>query len=275
MKHVLITGGTGNLGQALVPLLKRDGHTVRIMSRRLPNSGEDADLEWARASLESDDGLAEAVAGVDVIIHAASNPTKSQVDVDGTGHLLRHAREAGVGHFVYISIVGIDQISFAYYQNKLAAEKLIENGGVPWSILRATQFHEFIDRIIGALTRFPIAFVPTNWQFQPISTREVAEHLVTAVRQGAAGHLTDIGGPEVLRLGDMARQWLAAQGKRRLMIHLPVPGGLSTGFKKGLNTTPQHRAGQMTWAEWLAWRYGNEMVNEAVPDGVGKERLST
>ena len=263
MSRVLITGGTGSLGRELQPRLLAAGYTVRVMSRRAPRPGETAQVEWAQASLESGEGLAEAFNGVNVVLHLASNPAKRQVDVEGTGRLLDQARAAGVEHFVYISIVGIDQIGFAYYQNKLAAEQLIEASGVPYSILRATQFHEFIDRLLQPLTRLPIVFIPTNWYFQTISAVEVAEHLVAAVQRGPGGRLPDIGGPGVLRSDEMARIWLAAQGKRRPIVHLPVPGKLSTGVRQALNTTPQHTVGKLTWAEWVTRRYANPAQRDA------------
>lgn len=262
MTRVLLTGGTGTLGRELTPRLLAAGYTVRVMSRRDPGPGEDGQVEWARASLESGIGLAEAVAGVKVLIHAASSPTQRQVDVEGTARLLEQARTAGIDHFIYISIVGIDQIGFSYYRNKLAAEQLIESSGLPWSILRATQFHYLIDKLLGLLTRLPVAFIPTDWQFQPISAGDVADHLVTAVQQGPAGRLPDIGGPELLRLDEMARMWLAARHKPRPIIHLPLPGKLSAGFRRGLNTTPQNRVGRLTWAEWLARRYPGSAGDE-------------
>lgn len=276
MTRVLLTGGTGMLGRELRPRLLAAGYTVRVMSRRAPQAGEDADLEWAQASLESGAGLAEAVAGANVVLHAASSPIKRQADVDGTARLLDHARAAGVDHFVYISIVGIDQIGFSYYQNKLAAERLIEASDLPWSILRATQFHYLIDKLLHILTRLPVALVPTDWQFQSISTAEVADQLLAAVQTGPTGRLPDIGGPEVLRLDEMARQWMAAQAMRRPIIYLPVPGNLAAGFRRGLNTTPQNRAGKMTWAEWLAARYANPVRPEltGTPDRVAEEKIS-
>ena len=265
MTRVLVTGGTGSLGRELIPRLLVAGYTVRLMSRRNPKPGEDARVEWAQASLESGAGLSDAVKGAEVVLHAASSPVKREVDVTGTARLLDEARSAGVQQFVYISIVGIDRIGFSYYRHKLAAEQLIEASGVPWTIVRATQFHDFIDRILGTLARWPLAFIPTNWQFQSISTAEVAEQLVAAVQKGQRGRLPDIGGPEVLRFGDMARVWLAAQGKPRPIIHLPLPGKLSAGFRQGFNTTPQNRVGKLTWAEWLQARYAQpafpEMIN--------------
>lgn len=257
MKRVLLTGGTGMLGRELVPRLQAAGYLVRLMSRRAPRPGQDEGLEWARASLEKGTGLAQAMDGANAVIHAATNPVKRQVDVDGTQRLLDRARSAGVDHFVYISIVGIDQIDFSYYKNKLDAERLIEASPMPWSILRATQFHEFIDRLLRPLTRLPLVFLPKNWQFQVISAGEAAGHLVAALEQGPSGRLPDIGGPEVLRLEEMARLWLSARGMRRRLIHLHLPGGLSAGFRQALNTAPNNLAGTITWSQWLDERYAN------------------
>lgn len=264
MKRVLLTGGTGTLGRELVPRLQAAGYLVRVMSRRAPNPGEDEGVEWAQASLEKDTGLAEAMEGTIAVIHAASSPVKRQVDVDGTQRLLDHAQVVGVDHFVYISIVGIDQIDFSYYKNKLDAERLIEASPVPWSILRATQFHEFIDRLLRPLTRLPLVFLSKNWQFQTISAGEVAEHLVAALEQGPSGRLPDIGGPKILHLDEMARSWLSAQGMHRRLIHFPVPGGLSAGFRRALNTTPNNRVGTITWSQWLDERYANRTGVEPI-----------
>lgn len=262
MKRVLLTGGTGHLGRELAPRLQSAGYIVRIMSRRAHHLGEGQGLEWAQASLETGAGLAEAVESASIVLHAASSPTKRQVDIDGTGRLLDHARAAGVEHFVYISIIGIEQIDFAYYKSKLAAERLIEASSVPWSIQRATQFHEFIDRLLRPQRRLPVLLVPRNWQFQSVSAREVAQRLAAIVQQGPSGRLPDVGGPELLRLEQMTRLWLAAQGWRRPLIQLPVPGGLSKGFSQSLNTTQNKPFGTFTWAQWLEWRYGRSAEAE-------------
>jgi uncharacterized protein YbjT (DUF2867 family) len=253
MTKVLVTGGTGTLGREIVPRLLAGDYQVRVMSRRA--QGASAKVEWAQANLSDGTGLAEAVQGVDAIIHAASSPMGSGVDVDGTQSLLRHAREAGVAHFVYISIVGIEQIEFSYYRSKLAAEQAIENSGVPWTILRAVQFHAFIDLILQQSFRFPVALVPRKWQFQSIDEGEAAQQLIAAMQGGPSGHLPEIGGPEILRLGDMARTWKAARGIRKPMVNMPFRIGPAKSVIKGLNLVPDNRVGNITWEEWLAKRY--------------------
>src|SRR3989337_1256223 len=197
MPRVLVTGGTGVLGREIVPRLAAAGYTGRGMSRRAgPAAG--APTEWAQAQIEAGEGLAEAVAGVDVIVHCASSPFRRTrvVDVEGTRRLLGAAKAAGVPHFVYISIVGIDRIPLPYYKAKLAAERLIEESGAPYSIQRAPPFHTLVDQTLRSLTRFPIGFYPAGFKFQPIDPGEVAERIVQQVEAGPGGRLPDIAGPE-------------------------------------------------------------------------------
>ena len=78
------------------------------------------------------------------------------------------------------------------------------------------------------------------------------------------GRLPDIGGPEVLRFGDMAKAWLAAQGRHRPIVHLPLPGKLPAGFRQGFNTTPQNRVGKLTWSEWLQEHYSQPALPEII-----------
>ena len=262
--RVLVTGGTGVLGRELTPRLVKVGYTVRIMSRREAPPG--TTVEWARASLERGEGLTAAVAGADVIVHAASSPFKrtQQVDVAGTGRLLAAARQAGAGHFIYISIVGIDRIPFFYYRHKLAAEKLIESGGVPWSNLRTTQFHNLIDLWLHMLARTPFILpVPTDLPFQPMDASEVAALLVESVSAGPAGRLPDAGGPEVLTMGRMAEAWRQASGLRLPIVHLPLLGKAAAGFRRGDHTIPNRKTGRITWTEWLGRQYQEQEIGNA------------
>jgi len=257
MPRVLITGGTGVLGRELAPRLAQAGYTVRVMSRRAAPA-EGVQTEWAQAQIGTGEGLAEAVAGVDAIVHCASSPFRRtrEVDVEGTRRLLESAKAAGVSHFVYISIVGIDRIPLSYYKAKLAAERLIEESGVPYSILRAPQFHTLVDQILRNLLRLPIGFYPAGFKFQPIDPGEVAERIVQQVGAGPGGRLPDIAGPEVRSAGELARVWLKARGKRRLLLPLPLFGKVAAGFRAGYNCAPDSKYGRITWAEWLSRRYG-------------------
>ena len=251
MKRVLVTGGTGVLGKGVVSRLQ-ESHIVRVMSHR---PGSQKGVEWARADLLSGVGLKEAVRGTDMVVHAASSPQREtyQVDVLGTKKLLEEAKQAGVGQFFYISIVGIDRIPYAYYRHKLAAEQLVKQSGLAWSILRATQFHTLLDMLLVSLTRFPIALIPTDLKFQPVDPGEVAGHLVAHLEQ--QGYLPEFAGPEILSLGAMTKSWLEAKGLRPVVWHLPLPGARARAFREGHNTNPQAIKGSTTWQAWLLKRY--------------------
>jgi uncharacterized protein YbjT (DUF2867 family) len=258
MTRVLVTGGAGGFGQALIPRLQNRGYTIRIMSRRPAPAG--TTLEWAQADLESGAGLAAALADADVVVHAATSPARhtQQIDVEGTRRLLEAAREAGIGHFAYISIVGIECVPFPYYRAKLAAEALVRSSGLPGSILRATQFHTLIDGLLRGADRLPLFVLPSDLKFQPIDVGEAAERMAEAVAAGPAGRLPDIGGPEVLALGAMARPWMDARGRPRRIIHLPLPGGFAAALRQARNTCPDQRYGQISWADWLRENYTDQ-----------------
>jgi uncharacterized protein YbjT (DUF2867 family) len=252
--RVLVTGGSGVLGRSVVRRLVETGHVPRVMSRRGRIGTTDG--EWAIADLATGRGLPETLAGVDVVIHAASSPFRQsrRVDVEGTRRLIRHARDAGVRHVIYPSIVGIDRIPLGYYRDKLAAEDAIATSDVPWSIVRATQFHELLDFALRALNRLPVLLLPAGFQFQTVDSAEVAAALAAQVDAGPAGRLPELGGPEVLSVEEIARAWLAAEGRRKPVLNLPLPGAAASGFRHGFNTNPAATRGRTTWAEWLQCR---------------------
>lgn len=255
-KRVLVTGGNGVLGRELVPRLQQAGYRLRITSRKERPAG-DNDLEWRVASLQQADGWLEALSGVDTVVHAASDPFREGIDPQGTRHLLSAAAQAGVSHIVYISIVGVDKKDWYYYADKLLCEQLIAQSGIGFSILRTTQFHDFIHRFLSELfLRFPIGFLPHHWRFQTIDTGEVADLLCEAVARGPAGRLPDAGGPEILTFREMADVWMEAKG-RRLVLPLPAPltlgklGEMGRPFTLGHNLAPDRRVGKRTWQQWV------------------------
>lgn len=251
---ILVTGGTGALGRELVRAAEAAGHTVRIASRRDRPADLPPGRAWARMDLDTGAGVREALAGADAVIHAASDPRRhAQVDVAGTRTLAQAAREAGTRHLVYVSIVGIDRIPFAYYRAKLQAERIVAESGVPYSILRATQFHAFVEQMIAGFARAPLLLpLPSKFRFQPVATTEVAERLVRVAEAGPGERLPDFGGPEVLTMGEMARAWMAARGVRKPVVHLPLPGGLAAAFREGRGTLGDGgERGTVRWQDWL------------------------
>jgi uncharacterized protein YbjT (DUF2867 family) len=254
MQQILVTGGAGHLGRLVVKHLSQAGYRVRGMSRRA-SPGEDwPGTEWVQADLETGAGLAQAVQGMDVIVHAATGGNRHtwQIDVEGTRRLLEAARKAGVSHMVYISIVGIDTVPYAVGKAKLASEDLIQHSSIPWSILRATQFHYANDFVMHVLTRLPlVALVPTNLLLQPVDEEEVATRLCEVVQAGPSGRLPDMGGPQVYTFGELARVWLKQRGVRRAILPLRLPGKAALALRQGGNTCPEQATGTVSWEAWL------------------------
>jgi len=249
MARVLVTGGTGELGRAVVGCLRAAGEGVRVLSRR-ERPDVPPGVGVVRGDLASGAGVAEAVAGTVIVVHCASNGRRSG-DVEGTRRLVAAAAEAGVSHLVYISIVGVDRNPFPYYRLKLAAEGSVVAGSVPWTILRATQFHGLILRALRAQGRLPALLVPRGFRFQPVDAGEVATRLVSLALGGPMGRAPDMGGPAVRTAEDVARAYLAAGGRPRPVLRLPVPGSVGRAFRDGAQLAPGHADGTITWEEYL------------------------
>jgi len=253
--NVLVTGGTGILGRHVVMLLRQSGHRARILSRQ-PRGHVDA----VQGDLRTGTGLTKAVGGMDVIIHAASATRETMsrrgTDLRGTRRLLAAAREANIRHVVYVSIAGIDRVNFGYYRTKLAAEAIVREGMVPWSILRATQFHRYVEILLTGFSRVPgVLAVPFAWKIQPVEAREVARRVVDIALGEPGGMLPDFGGPEIRDLESLARSWLAARKYRRRLINLWLPFEYSRQFAEGRLTTPEHKDGMMTFDQYLAEKF--------------------
>jgi uncharacterized protein YbjT (DUF2867 family) len=177
-QSILVTGGNGTLGRAVVARLLAGGHEVRVLSRRPRSASAPAQVGWGTGDLVSGEGLADAVTGVGVVVHCASDPRRPRrVDVHGTANLLRAARAAGTPHLVDISIVGVDRVPYRYYRAKLQAERMTQTSGLGWTILRATQFHQLVLLVAQGLARLPVIPVPAATSFQPIDAAEVADRL--------------------------------------------------------------------------------------------------
>ncbi|MET7379125.1 NAD(P)H-binding protein [Streptomyces sp. NPDC005526] len=246
MTTILVTGGTGTLGRPVVERLRADGHEVRVLSRHTPPHA--VDLRAGGPALDA------AVAGVDTVVHCASSPRGG--DEEAAGHLIAAARKAGVGHLVYISIVGVDRVPFGYYRSKLAVEKLIEESGLGWTVLRATQFHDLLVTLFGVLAKPPVVLLPAGVRDQPVEAAEVAERLAGLAVGAPAGRVADMGGPEVRSFESLARAYLKATGRRRPVLNVPLPGRAYRGFRGGGHLTPGNAVGKRTFEEHLAERFG-------------------
>lgn len=253
--RVLITGATGPLGREVARLAMRAGHSVVGLSHRV-RSPKFRDAGWVLADLATGEGLRVAVGDADAIVHAATDRAHhDQVDVEGTARLVRAAREGRVRHFVYVSMAGVDDIPLPYYKSKRAAEQIVMGGGLPYSILRATQFHHTIERQLRALSIMPFVLpLPKAFVVQSVDVGEVAERLVRCLDERPRGRLADLGGPHVLPLGDAASVWMRMNRVRKRIVHVPVPGVAASAFRAQMNTVPFGVRGKVSWREWLIRR---------------------
>ena len=250
-----MTGGTGAVGHLVVRELRERGHRAVVLSRR-PGAGPD----WRRGDLASGEGLRAAVAGMAAIVHAGSATAEftrtRSTDVEGTRRLLAAAGAEGVAHLVYISIVGMEGVAYPYYRAKLAAEAIVRQGPVPWTILRATQFHTLMEFVLAGFSRLPgVMTVPLAWRFQPVDPGEVATRLADAATGAPTGLLPDFGGPEVRDFRSLAESWRSARGVRKRLFNLPLPFRFSRQFAAGRLLCPDHRDGTTTFEQYLARKY--------------------
>ena len=258
---VLLTGGTGTLGRLVAPLLVDAGCKVRVLSRSSREPGDG--IEYVTGDLTTGEGVEAAVDGADTIVHCAGS-TKG--DEDKARNLVRAAaRAARHPHIVYISVVGADRIPvvsrtdramFGYFAAKRAAEEVIAESGLPWSTLRATQFHDLTLAVAEQLAKLPVVPSPAGWRVQPVDAREVAARLVELALGEPAGLMPDIAGPRVYELKEILRGYLRATGKHRLIMPLRLPGKANRAYNDGANLAPERAVGTRTWEDFLAERVG-------------------
>lgn len=241
---VAVAGGTGVVGRHVVAAASQRGHNVVVLSRA---RGVD---------LTSVGDLARRLAGVDAVVDVSGTRTQRRRPAwdfftGVTSTLLTAGEHAGVGHHLALSVVGIDGVDSGYYAAKLAQEQLVAGGAVPWTIIRATQFHEFAAQALDFLRFGSVAFVPCML-LQPVSAREVAQVLVDLLETGPAGRVPDLAGPEVHQLADLARRLDRDRGRRRLVVGVPLPrrAGKAMGAGALLPATDGPR-GSLTFDAWL------------------------
>jgi uncharacterized protein YbjT (DUF2867 family) len=244
---VLVTGGTGHLGQRLSAPLQGAGHAVRLMSRRGTGPG------GVRGDLATGLDLPQALAGAEVVVHAASDARGNpwQVDVAGTRRLVQAVDRERLRHLVYVSIVGVDRIPFNYYRAKYAAEQVLLASGLPVTLLRVTQFHGFVDTLLETARRGPVLPVPMGWRLQPVDVDEVAAHIGVVAAAPPTGGVLEFGGPEELTAADAARAWAAVRGSGAHVVATPVPGKMGAAVRDGAALPTGGARGTRTYAQHL------------------------
>jgi len=248
---LLVTGGTGNIGSHVVPLLRAAGRDIRILSRH-PRAAEPG-IEHVEGDTVAGRGLADALEGVDVVLHLAGGAKGDDV---AARNLALAAREAGVGHLVLISVVGADRMPIGYFRAKAEAERVIAGSGVPWTVLRAAQLHDFVLPIAQGMARMPLLPVPGGLRFEPVDRDEVAARLAELALGAPAGRVADLAGPEILDVAQLVAtltEVTGARQRRRLPIRLPAAMGRAYRAGENLAGAGAQR-GTRTWREFLMER---------------------
>jgi uncharacterized protein YbjT (DUF2867 family) len=244
--NVVVTGGTGGLGREVVSRLRDRDNKVIVASRR---TGID---------LRTGSGLRGVLQGAEVIVHAASHPTRyRKVDLDGTRRMIDILRDrADRPHLVYISIVGCDRIPYPYQRAKYACELVLQRSGLPVTVVRATQFHTLVTTLARLFGRGPVSVQP-QMSFQSCDHLWVADRLVeAALAEAPPGYrrAPDLAGPERTTLGEAVELVRQADGKPPpRAITLPAVGGVLKAFAQGANLPGADALiGGSGYREWLA-----------------------
>ena len=207
---LLVTGGTGNIGSRVVPLLREAGRDIRILSRH-PRADEPG-IQHLVGDTVAGRGLAAALERVDVVVHLAGGAKGDEI---AARNLAAAAREAGVQHLVLISVIGADRMPIGYFRAKAEAERVIAESGVPWTVLRAAQLHDFVLPVARGMARMPLLPIPGGLRFEPVHRDEVAARLAELALGAPAGRVADLAGPEVLDIGQLVATLAEVTGARR------------------------------------------------------------
>jgi uncharacterized protein YbjT (DUF2867 family) len=254
--QLLVTGGTGTLGRLVVPRLLDAGYPVRVLSRQPRQPGQG--IEYAVGDLTTGAGIEQAVDGVDTIVHLAGT---NKGDGEKARTLTRAAARTGSPHVVYVSVVGADRVPvvsavdramFGYFASKRDGERAVEESGLPWTTLRAAQFHELVLFVARAMARLPVIPIPSGVRFQPVAAVEVADRMVELALDKPAGLVPDLAGPRVYPMDELIRTYLRAAGRRRPFVPLPMGGRAARAIRSGANIAPDRAAGRITWEQFLA-----------------------
>ncbi|GAA1823141.1 SDR family oxidoreductase [Agromyces salentinus] len=242
--RIAVAGGTGTVGHHVVEAARERGHEVVVLTR---SNGID---------LISGTGVAAALAGVDAVIDTANANTTSAGAATAffsmvAKTLLDAERATGVGHHVVLSIVGVDRAPHGYYAGKVAQERAVEASSVPYTIMRATQFHEFAEQMLGMLSFAGLHLAP-RIPSQPVAAREVGERLVLLAEQEPAGRSADFAGPRQEDIADMVARLVRARGLRGPVVPVALPGKQFSAMRRGEALPgPDAVLGSQTFEQWL------------------------
>ncbi len=214
---IVVIGGTGLIGSKLVHGLTEHGHDAVAAA---PSTG---------VNTITGEGLSEVLVGAQVVVDVSNSPTLDGAALEffntATTNLLKAEADAGVRHHVALSVVGTERLAqeSEYFQAKLAQEKLISSGPIPYTIVHATQFFEFLKTIADSSTVDGTVRLP-NALIQPMASADVAEAVAIAAVGDPVNGITEVGGPEQFRMPDLIRTALTARGDAREVIADPAAG---------------------------------------------------
>lgn len=242
---IVVIGGSGLIGSKLTALLRQLGHEVNAAS---PSSG---------VNTLTGEGLADALAGAQVVVDVANSPSFEDKAVleffEKSGrNLLAAEAAAGVQHHVALSVVGTERLlASGYFRAKLAQENLIKASSIPYTIIRATQFFEFVKVIAHGATDGPTVRLPSALM-QPIVSDDVAALLAEFTVGAPVGGIVEIAGPDPIRQDEMIRQFFHATGDTRSVV--VDPAALYFGIRlddQSLTPGPNARFGKTRFQDWL------------------------
>ncbi|MFI9328554.1 SDR family oxidoreductase [Kitasatospora sp. NPDC052868] len=241
MKFAVI-GGTGLIGSQVVRNLNAAGHEA------VPHS------QSTGVDVISGQGLDEAVAGADVVVNLTNSPTFDEASLaffrTSMATLLAAARKGGVGHVVILSIVGVDQVpELDYYRAKVLQEDILAAGPIAYSIVRATQFMEFMDAVLSWTAADDTVRLPAT-PIQPIAAKDVATAVAEVATGAPLGGIRNIAGPEIFPLDELGRITLAHKGDSRTVVTDPTAGMFAAVRGDVLTDKDAHLA-PTRYTEWL------------------------
>ncbi|MGW6362145.1 SDR family oxidoreductase [Streptomyces sp. NPDC055092] len=240
---VAVIGGTGLIGSQVVKNLNAAGHNA------VPHS------QSTGVDVISGQGLDEAVAGADVVVNLTNSPTFDEASPaffqTSMDNLLAAAHKGGVGHFVILSIVGTDQVpELDYYRAKALQEAILAAGPIPYSIVRATQFMEFMDAVLSWTTDGDTVRLPAT-PIQPIAAKEVANAVAEVAAGAPLNGIRKIAGPEIFTLDELGRITLSHKGDNRTVVTDPT-AGMFAAVKGDVLTDKDAHLAPTRYTDWLS-----------------------
>ena len=240
---IAVIGGTGLIGSQVVRDLKAAGHEA------VPHS------QSTGVDVIGGQGLEEAVAGADVVVNLTNSPTFDEASPaffrTSMDNLLAAAHKGGVGHAVILSIVGVDRVpALDYYRAKVLQEDILKAGPIPYSIVRATQFMEFMDAVLSWTADADTVRLPAT-PIQPIAAKDVAAAVAEVAVGAPLNGVHNIGGPEIFPLDELGRITLSHKGDHRTVVTDPT-AGMFAAVEGDILTDKDAHLATTRYTDWLA-----------------------